>query len=54
MKWQAERLRGNRWVVHPEGTLGTCGWIQGKPWSVVFVTARSATKALRKAGKEQA
>jgi hypothetical protein len=53
MKWQAEHLRGNRWVVRPEGALGTCGW-SPEPWTAVFVTARNATEALRKAKKEQA
>lgn len=50
MKWVAECLRGNRWVVRPEGQLGTCGFFP-QAWSAVFVTARSEAEALRKAGK---
>lgn len=48
MKYEAEHLRGNRWAVHPEGQLGTCGW-HPKPWQVVYVNARSESDALRKA-----
>ena len=50
MKWIAEQLRDNRWVVRPEGQLGTCGWYP-EPWTAVFVRARSATEALRRAKK---
>lgn len=49
MKLEATHLRGERWAVRPEGCLGTCGWKDGKPWTVIYVTARSAGQALGKA-----
>jgi hypothetical protein len=50
MKWVAENLRDNRWVVRPEGQLGTCGWSPA-PWTAMFVTAKSEAEALRRAKK---
>ena len=49
INYVAENLRDNRWVVRPGGCLGTCGWIDGIPWTADFVNARSAEEALRKA-----
>jgi len=37
MKMYATRLR-NCWAIRPVGALGTCGWINGKPWTVQYVT----------------
>ena len=51
MKMKATLLRGNRWAVQPEGTLGVCGWIDKKPWTVEYVTARNSEEAIRKAKK---
>lgn len=48
MKLEATQLRGNKWVVRPEGQLGTMGW-HPKPWTAVFVTARSEADAIKKA-----
>lgn len=45
---EATYLRGNRWAVRPKGNLGTCGWINGIPWTVRYVNARSAEEAVRK------
>ena len=38
IKWGFEQLRGERYVVRPEGSLGTCGWINGRPWQAEYVT----------------
>ena len=46
MKLEATRLN-NCWAIRPEGALGTCGWIGGKPWTVVYSTARSAQRAIQ-------
>lgn len=51
MKYEATHLRDKRWAVRPVGALGTCGWINGVGWNVIYVTARTADEALRKAGK---
>lgn len=48
---EATHLRGNRWAVRPAGQLGTCGW-HPEPWTVIYVTARSADEAVSKAKKE--
>lgn len=48
MKLEATHLRGNRWAVRPEGQLGTCGW-HPQPWTVLYVTARTAAEAIAKA-----
>ena len=34
-EWVATRLR-NGWALRPKGTVGTCGWINGKPWQVIY------------------
>lgn len=47
MKYEAEQLR-NGWLVRPEGQLGTIGW-HPEPWEALFVKARTADEALRKA-----
>ena len=44
----ATHLRGNRYAVRPAGQLGTGGWYP-LPWTVQYVTARSAAEAVRKA-----
>lgn len=49
-KLEATHLRDNRWAVRPEGQLGTCGW-HPKPWTVIYVKARSADEAIKKAEK---
>lgn len=46
---EALHLRGNLWAVRPKGCLGTCGWKDGKPWTVQYVRANSEAEALRKA-----
>lgn len=47
MELEATHLRGRRWAVRPVGACGTCGWIDGKPWTVFYVTADSAFAAVR-------
>lgn len=42
------RSRLRRFAIRPAGTLGTCGWINGEAWSVVYVNARSAPDAMLK------
>ena len=44
----AERLR-TCWAVHPVGALGTCGWIDGIPWTVIYAQARTEREALARA-----
>lgn len=48
----ATHLRDNRWAVRPAGCLGTCGWKDGKAWSVVYVNAKSAEAAIKKASQQ--
>lgn len=48
-KLDATHLRGNVWAVRPQGALGTCGWIEGIPWTVVYIRARDASQAIFKA-----
>lgn len=31
MQYEIEKLTRSV-IVRPKGTLGTCGWIDGKPW----------------------
>lgn len=45
---EATHLRDNRYAVRPKGQLGTCGW-HPKAWTVVYVNARNAEEAIRKA-----
>lgn len=54
MIWGYEQLNGNRYIIRPEGTLGTCGWIDGKPWSAQFVTGlRKAQRVVTELNKDQ-
>jgi len=48
VKYEATRLRANRWAVRPHGQLGTCG---SHPflWTVKYVNAQTASEALKKA-----
>lgn len=50
---EAVLLRGNRYAVRPEGSLGTCGWYP-YAWTVHYVNARGPAEAVRKAIKEGA
>ena len=50
IKLEATHLRDNRWAVRPEGQLGTCGFYP-KAWTVIYVKARSADEAIKKAEK---
>ena len=52
MQLEATHLRGNLWAVRPVGQLGTCGW-SPKPWTVIYVTARSALEAVRIANRRR-
>ena len=36
MQLTAVRLR-DCWAIRPKGALGTCGWINGVPWTVQYV-----------------
>lgn len=33
----AVRLRKG-WAIRPVGALGTCGWINGQPWTIQYVS----------------
>jgi hypothetical protein len=46
---EATRVYGTRYAVRPEGRLGTCGWVDGKAWVVIYVDATSEEAAIRKA-----
>ena len=48
MKLEAIALRDHLWAVRPEGSCGTCGWVDGKPWSVVYVKAKDSKEAVKK------
>lgn len=52
MKYEATRLRDS-WCVRPEGACGTIGW-HPEPWEAIFVSARDANEALRKAKRIRA
>lgn len=54
MPLEAIHLRGRRWAVRPVGVCGTCGWINGEPWTVFYVTANSAFAAVRYAERRNA
>jgi hypothetical protein len=47
IKWTFEQLRNECYVVRPAGALGTCGWIDGKPWQVEYI--KGLHKAARRA-----
>lgn len=42
-----EKLNSDTYIIRPEGALGTCGWIQGKPWDIWYVKPKEAQRALR-------
>ena len=46
---QAMHLRGSTYAVRPMGCAGTCGWVNGRAWTVIYVSARNATEAVQKA-----
>lgn len=46
--WEADHLWDNRWAVRPRGQLGTMGWYP-RPWTVIYVNAKSEKEAIRKA-----
>lgn len=52
MKLEATKLRDDRWAVRPDGQLGTCGF-HPEPWTVIYVKARTADEAIKKAEKER-
>ena len=37
----AVRLR-TCWAIRPRGALGTCGWINGEPWTVWYTKRKPA------------
>lgn len=49
MDYDAVLLRSGHYAVRPLGRCGTCGWIGGKPWTVIYVKARNSADALRRA-----
>lgn len=50
IKLEAVYLRNGKWAVRPAGKLGTCGF-HPKPWTAIYVKARSAEEAIKKAEK---
>jgi hypothetical protein len=52
MQYEAVHLRGARYAVKPVGKLGTMGWTP-RPWTVVFVNARSSAGSIAQ-GRERA
>ena len=42
MKKDATKLRNGKWAIRPVGYLGTCGWINGVPWTVKYVNKKPA------------
>jgi hypothetical protein len=50
VKYEATRLRDNRWAVRPHGQLGTCGW-HPYAWTVKYVNAPTASEALKKVAR---
>jgi len=52
-KLEATELRNGTWAVRPAGQLGTCGW-HPRPWTVIYVKARTAAQAIAKARKTKA
>ena len=49
MKLEAAHLKDNKYAVRPAGALGTCGWIEGQPWDIMYVHANSPEDAVEKA-----
>lgn len=43
----ATHLRDNTYAVRPAGALGTCGWVNGRAWTVRYVHAWSENDAVR-------
>jgi hypothetical protein len=48
LKAEAEPLRSGTYVIRPEGTLGTMGWVNGIPWTAEFVKGHQVKRALEK------
>lgn len=46
---EATHLRDNRYAVRPRDVCGTCGWIDNRAWSVIYVNARTPDEAITKA-----
>ena len=42
---EATKIRLRKYAVRPRGQIGTCGSFP-KPWSVIYVTASSKSKAV--------
>ena len=49
MELYATKIDPLRWRVRPRNTIGASGWINGRPWRVVYVKAMSGREAERKA-----
>ena len=47
-EFEATHLRYNHYAVRPTGCLGTCGWKNGRAWTVCYVNARNEQDAIRK------
>lgn len=41
LEWTATRLR-DCWAIRPRGALGTCGWVNGIAWQVVYTKRKPA------------
>jgi hypothetical protein len=41
MKLDATKLTTG-WAIRPKDVLGTCGWIENKPWTVKYVSHKPA------------
>lgn len=50
IKLEAVYLPNGKWAVRPAGELGTFGFYP-KPWTAIYVKARSAEEAIKKAEK---
>ena len=49
---EATKINPGKYAVRPKGTLGTHGWIKGKPWQVQNIKADSAEQAIELAALE--
>ena len=47
IKLDATKLR-HGWAIRPVGACGTCGWINGQPWTVKYVTHKPKDIPIRK------